>query len=55
MDYQDQLAIGNIFNLTIDRVLKESGGTGDLSSLVSAIAQAILVTLDQAGYKIEKK
>lgn len=54
MDYQDQLAIGSTFNRAIERVLTEYGvPVGPYRS--SAIAQAILVTLDQAGYKIVRK
>lgn len=56
MDYQDQVAIGNVFNEAIQRVLADYGiSYMDQPGLVSALAQAILVTLDQANYQIVRK
>lgn len=58
MDYQDQLAVGNAFNQAIQRVLTDYGITSynyDQPALVSALAQAILIQLDQASYQIVRK
>jgi hypothetical protein len=53
MNYQDQLAIGNAFNEAIHRVLADYGiAYYDQPGMVSALAQAILVALDQANYQI---
>jgi hypothetical protein len=56
MDYFDQLAIGNSFNEAIQRVLTDYGVEyNERPGMVSALAQAILIALDQANYEIVKK
>jgi hypothetical protein len=64
MTYEDQVAIGSNLNDAISRALTEQLGPeydrrsdliADAGSLIAAIAQAVLVQLDQANYKIEKK
>jgi hypothetical protein len=61
MDYQDQLVIGNAFNQAIQSVLSDYGNSyldqhlDHQPALVSAIAQAILIQLDQSGYQIVRK
>jgi hypothetical protein len=56
MDYFDQLAIGNSFNEAVQRVLTDYGVEyTDRPGMVSALAQAILIALDQANYEIVKK
>lgn len=54
MTYEDQIAIGNIFNTSIHKVLQEYG-IYDQPELIGALAQELLVQLDRANYKIEKK
>lgn len=53
MNYQDQVAVGANINSAIERVLREY----DVLSpdLLGALASAILVQLDQAGYQIVRK
>lgn len=64
MTYEDQVAIGSNLNDAISRALTEQLGPGydrrsdliaDAGSLIGAIAQAVLVQLDQAGYQITRK
>jgi hypothetical protein len=58
MAYEDQVAIGSNLNAAIQQTLREynvldqhqQGG-----ELIGALAQAILVQLDRAGYQIVKK
>jgi hypothetical protein len=54
MTYEDQVAIGNVFNTSIHKVLAEYG-IYDQPELIGALAQELLVQLDRANYKIEKK
>jgi hypothetical protein len=54
MGYEDMVAIGGNLNTAIERVLEQQ--LGEINpQLVAALAQGILVQLDQAGYKIERK
>jgi hypothetical protein len=53
MDYQDMLAIGGNLNSAIQQTLREY--QIDNPDLIGALAQAVLIQLDQAGYKIVRK
>jgi hypothetical protein len=59
MNYEDQVAIGANLNEAIERVLTGFGIPQlygpTWTQLISAIAQSVLVQLDQAGYQIVKK
>lgn len=54
MTYEDQLAIGGNLNAAIQMALSEYD-LDQRPELVSAIAQAVLVQLDRAGYQITRK
>jgi hypothetical protein len=58
MNYEDQVAIGTNLNAAIQQTLREyqvevEGLDG--GQLVGALAQAVLVQLDRAGYQIVRK
>jgi hypothetical protein len=53
MTYEDQLAIGANLNSAIEKTLVEYGV--DNPDLLGALAQAVLIQLDRAGYQIVKK
>jgi hypothetical protein len=59
MTYEDQVAIGANLNEAIERVLTGFGIPQlygpTWTQLISAIAQSVLVQLDQSGYQIVKK
>jgi hypothetical protein len=60
MNYEDQVAIGTNLNAAIQQTLREYrvGEAGiDIQDgeLVGALAQAVLVQLDRAGYQIVRK
>lgn len=54
LSYEDQIGIGANVNSAIQQALDRHLGTYD-PGLIAAIAQALLVQLDQAGYCIERK
>jgi hypothetical protein len=59
MTYDDQVAIGASLNEAVERVLT-GFGIPELygptwTQLISAIAQSVLVKLDESGYQIVKK
>jgi hypothetical protein len=54
MKYEDMLAIGGNLNSAIQKTLREYDIT-DQPELVGALAQAVLLQLDQAGYQIVRK
>jgi hypothetical protein len=53
MTYEDQLAIGANLNSAIEKTLVEYGV--DNPDLLGALAQAVLIQLDRAGYQIVRK
>jgi hypothetical protein len=53
LTYEEMLAIGGNLNSAIQQTLREY--QIDNPDLIGALAQAILVQLDQAGYKIVRK
>jgi hypothetical protein len=56
MTYEDQVAIGSNLNAAIEQTLMEYGVLDQQEGqLVGALAQAVLVQLDRAGYQIVKK
>jgi hypothetical protein len=54
MTYEDQVAIGANLNSAIERTLEQQLGESN-PQLIAALAQAVLVQLDRAGYQITKK
>jgi hypothetical protein len=52
MTYEDQVAIGSNLNAAIQQTLREYGVDQQDGQLLGALAQAILVQLDRAGYQI---
>jgi hypothetical protein len=56
MTYEDQVGIGANITEAVRRELANSGWQEDeLANMTAAVARAVLVQLDQAGYKIERK
>jgi hypothetical protein len=55
MTYEDQVAIGANLNSAIEQTLREYGVDQQDGQLLGALAQAILVQLDRAGYQIVRK
>jgi hypothetical protein len=53
MSYEEMVAIGGNINSAIQQTLREY--QIDNPDLLGALAQAILIQLDQAGYKIVRK
>jgi hypothetical protein len=54
MAYEDMGAIGGNLNAAIERTLEQQLGEAN-PQLIAALAQAVLVQLDQAGYQIVRK
>jgi hypothetical protein len=56
MDYQEQVAIGANVNAGIQKGLDAQIGAGQYDpGLIAAVAQALLIQLDQAGLGIVRK
>jgi hypothetical protein len=55
MNYEDQVAIGSNLNAAIQQTLREYEIDAQDGQLIGALAQAILVQLDRAGYQIVRK
>lgn len=54
MNYEDMVGIGANLNSAIQKTLREYDIT-DQPDLIGALAQAVLIQLDQAGYQIVRK
>lgn len=58
MNYEDQVAIGSNLNAAIQQTLREYQVEVeglDSGQLIGALAQAVLIQLDRAGYQIVRK
>jgi hypothetical protein len=54
LTYEDQVVIGTAINTAIERVLREYQ-IYDHPDLIGALAQAVLIQLNQTGYQITKQ
>jgi hypothetical protein len=55
LSYEQQVAIGNIFNMAIKQVIGGMDVTEEHPEVISDIARSILVMIDQSGFKIVPK
>lgn len=55
MNYEEMVAIGSNLNSAIEQTLREYEIDVRDGQLVGALAQAVLVQLDRAGYQIVHK
>jgi hypothetical protein len=55
MTYEEQLQLGNIFNMAIKQVIGGLNITEDHPEIINDIARSIFVMLDQADFEIRRK